>query len=305
MVLDETKIDEILGAVDENMPFCTREEGATQVTVSTIKTMVRLGTEVTDSIGVQCANQAAIAPSVAIPIDPFPGDCATDPGRLVPTIDYDHTAGTFTGQIDFQSLCIDGREAGEINIDGSASFNGTIDDLNNPQSVTLNVDTDGPGIQIDTQDGSATISITGFSMDLAMNEDQSGGTVSASLTNATVTSTDSEGTTKTVSLTNFTLSASFNETGDLANATIDASGTIEQSGEGSVDFTITDLVVDSDGNIVGGSVVINGANNTTITITPTSDNDFVFTADTNGDGTDDFNTTYDCDADLLVDLPAM
>ncbi len=303
MVLDQTKVDEILTVVDETMPFCTRDGSATQAATSTMKTMARLGTEVMDSIGVQYANQTAIAPSATVPIDPIPGDCATNPGQLVPTIDMDQSTGAFSGQIDFQSLCIDGGAAGEINIDGAGTFNGTIDDLENPQSVTLNVATVSPGIQIGTQDVSTNISITGFSMSLSLNEDQSSGTLSVTLTDATVTATDSEGE-ESVSLTNFTLSASVAGTGEVTNVTINASGTVSQTGEGTVTFTLTDVIIDSDGNIVGGSIVIAGANNTTITITPTSGSDFVVSADTDGDGTDDFSCAYSCDTDLLMESSA-
>ena len=160
--------------------------------------------------------------------------------------------------------------------------------------MTLNFSTTGGGIAIDSSEGGADIIVDGLT--ITMNSDSNGNsTVSISATSLTATITDDQGL-HTITLNGFTASITSSETG---GAILNASGTISDSAEGSVKFTATNITTDSDGTMTGGSIVVHGANETSITISHDKDNDFNIHADTNGDGTNDYNAgTMCCEGNL-------
>ena len=299
--LDQDNVDETLRSIEALVPFCAMN-AASPTAKTALESVFSLSHDIVDQVAVVHSNRTVIAAVTDESPDPIPGTCPTNPGELLVDLQVDDEENTFSGGIDFDSFCAeietDESTTDEINIDGGGTFSGAIglDSSDNLQSATLNFSTSPGGISIETPEGDATLTLQGFDLSINIDPDGTSGEVIISLTSLTVAATDSEGTPSTVTLTGFTLTAEFTETG----VTVSSSGTVDEDGVGSITYTATGLVIDSDGNLTAGSIVIDGADGTSVTIIPSTGNDFDISADTDGDGTDDYSPgTLNCDEDLL------
>ncbi|GEM_PF-1811895 len=299
--LDQDNVDETLRSIEALVPFCAMN-AASPAAKTALQSVFNLSHDIVDQVAVVHGNRTVIAAVTDESPDPIPGTCPTNPGELLVDLQVDDENNTFSGGIDFDSFCTeletDESTTDEINIDGGGSFSGAIglDSSDSLQSATLNFSTSAGGISIETSEVDATLTLQGFNLSININPDGTSGDVMISLTSLTVAATDSEGTPSTFTLTGFTVTAVFTETG----VTLSSSGTIDEDGVGSITYTATGLVIDSDGNLTAGSIGIDGADGTSITIIPGTGNDFDISADTDGDGTDDYSPgTLNCDEDLL------
>jgi hypothetical protein len=292
--LDEKNVSATLNTLDTAIPFCALNATAPN-TGTALRSVLNLSHAVMNQVEGVHGDYATLATLVDQSPAPIPGTCTTNPGHLDITFGIDEDRGLFQGSIDFEMYCA-AIDTDNVSIDGSGDYDGTLvlDDAEDLQSATLNFSTDSGGIDIATAEGTANLDIDGFQFSLNTNTDGSG-SVTMSLTRLTVVAAGSEGT-DTFTLTDFSLSVGFSDTG----AVIRSQGTINQTGEGTVNFAINNLTADANGNVSGGNIVVNGADDTSITITPTSGNDFTIEADTDGDGVNDYNPgTMSCDENLM------
>lgn len=293
--LNQENVDNTMESFGNLLPVCAMNAAAPEAT-STVRTFFDLSKEIVDQVEVVYSDGSAMASLVDQSPNSMPGSCSPNPGQVEPTFLIDEAAGLFEGGIDFQDFCSQ-FESEQVTIDGKGTFNGTFDlnVLEELQSATLKFSTTAGGIEITTAEGSANISITGFSLSINQNPDGTSGSITLALSNMTVVTTNSEGS-QTFTLSGFTATATFSDTG----ATLNASGTVTESGVGSVSFNIASLSADTDGNVTGGLITISGADGTKITIRPLPGNDFIIEADTDGDGISEYEPgTMNCDENPL------
>lgn len=295
--LDKKTVDDLVQSVEGLLPMCAMNTVAPAAT-SAIRSVIGLSNEIVDQVQVVHVGNPSIAAVTDESPPPIAGTCPTNPGELTIQLLVDDVANTLSGSIDFNAFCAEIDDTDQINIDGGGSFDGTVvlDSTDELQSATLNFSTAPGGIEIVTAEGSANIAITGFSVSIDTNTDGELSSLTVSITSMTVTETDSEGT-ETFTLTGFTTTVTATDT----SVTITASGTIDESGVGTVSFSTTGLTVDSDGNVSGSDIILTGANGTSVTATPVGGNDFLINADTDGDGVSDYDLgTMNCDENPLT-----
>jgi hypothetical protein len=302
--IDTATIDEIMKQVDDLGIGCTTDGSAARYsTVSdTLETLLR---ETADSIAEDYrARQAGdISAASADESIVLPSDCPGSTGEMRIDITYDDVTFAFSGTLAFTDFCIVVDEiSDEVDVAGGATFSGQLgfdssDELN---SISLSASTTTPIVATAT-DFSASVSVTGLSF--SFNEQPDGsGAVSLCWTSLDVDVTDGADS-ESVDTDNVCINVSVSSAGAI---TVTLSATVTTA-DGSLDIsTPTSITIDSSGNITGGVLQIDGANNTAVQITYAgSGYAFNVQADTDGDGEyDDYDQEMDC-TELGSDLGDM
>jgi hypothetical protein len=230
-----------------------------------------------------------------VALDPIvvPSDCPGSMGEMRINITFDEDTGAFSGTLAFTNFCMVVDQVGEnLNVAGGAAFSGTLgfDSSDNLTSITLNANTTST-IVATAGDFSASVSFTGLAFSMSQ---QSDGSMSLSLCWASLDIDITDGTdSESIDTDNVCIDVRVSSTGAIT-ATVAA--TVTTSDGSLVVSTPTPITMDSSGNIIGGILLISGADNTVVQITY-SGTGYVFTiqADTDGDGVyDDYNEEMDC-----------
>jgi hypothetical protein len=284
--LDETSVRDALTFIEDNVPACTMEDGADAQETTTVRSTLGLVGGISDNIVLH--RTAQLSPTRDID-ETIPGTCDPNPGELVMTLDEDESTGTISGSLVFDSFCqtVD-EETLLVNgtVDISGTFNTSTGEL---ESLSISTGIGGLSVQTDTDMISAGLNSLSVSV--------SGPTTTITMNTLSV-SANVDGETSDVTVNN--LAATMTEYADSME--LDASVQYVDD-DGYVDITVVDLMVnDQDQTVLGGALKVTGANGTDIKITYQSASDgFLVEADTNGDGTYDYQPgTMDC-SELDID----
>jgi hypothetical protein len=227
--------------------------------------------------------------------------CPGSTGQMRIDVTSDDETGAHSATLEFTDFCYSEEEIGEVNVAGGATFSGQrgFDSEDNPNSITLNAGTTSPIVvtsadfsagvgfseltfsQSEASDGSKTLELCWTSLDIDVQQGD-----------------DSE----SIDTDNSCINVSVSNAGAAA---VTGSGTITTD-DGSLDVsTPTPFTVDSGGNITGGVLQIDGADNTGLQIIAGSGCAFSVQADLDGDGEyDDYSEEMDCE-ELCSDILEM
>jgi len=275
--LDETSVRDALDFIEENVPACTMEDRTASEKRATVRSILGLAGGISDNIvlyrSAQSTRTAAETQTIA-------GNCTT-PGQLTITLDEDESTGAISGSLVFESFCqvVDDGSGGTetLLVNGTVSISGSVNTTTEDlESLSISTGTGGITVQTGTDMISASLN--------SLNVSVSGSTTSITMSSLSV-SANVDGETSNVSVND--LNATITEHADSME--LDAS--VQYVDEnGYVDIAVVDLMVDDeDQTVLGGSLTVSGANGTDIKITyQSATDDFLVEADTNGDGTYDY-----------------
>ncbi len=291
--IDAATVDDIMQQVNDMGIGCTTDGGASRV-ASTIDTLEALIKETANEIkGDYRARQADGVSAASVDESlVIPSDCVGSTGEMRIDITYDDETFAFNGTLAFTDYCTDVDGVGEVDVAGGATFNGQLgydssDELN---SITLNGSTTSPIVATAT-DFSASVSVTGLAFSLS---EQPDGSMALSLcwTSLDVDITDGADS-ESIDTDNVCINVAVTSAGAI---TVTVTATITTDDGSLVVSTPTPITLDSSGNITGGVLRIDGANNTAVQITYAgSGYAFNVQADTDGDGEyDDYDEEMDC-----------
>jgi hypothetical protein len=290
--IEADTVDDIMQQVDELGIGCTTNGSASRFPARR-DTLEALTDETVNQI--TGAYYARRTDAVLTAMDPIvvSSDCPGSTGEMRIDILFDDETGAFNGTLAFTNFCLAVDEINEqVNVAGGIAFNGTLgfDSADNLTSITLNANTTST-IVATAGEFSARVRFTGLAFSMSQQADGSM-TLSLCWTSLDVDITDGTDS-ESIDADNVCLDMSISSTGAIA---VTVTATITSS-EGTLDVsTPTAISIDSNGNITGGVLQIDGANNTVVQITY-SGFGYVFSvqADTDGDGNfDDYNEEMDC-----------
>ena len=299
--INAASVESLVLSVEDMGVGCSLTDGATPAG-ALVRSVTTLSQQVADQVrGAYISKHEmeylALQQEPAFKID---GSCAT-PGT-VSVFFSEGDSGNFSGSLAFEDFCTQLVDSAEMTIVGGASFSGSID--NDPVtgemvSFSLSAGTLPSGIVVTAADTETSIDVTGLSVGL--NQAGDGFDITLDLERSVVAVTDAEGT-ETVTATNVSLAVSADETGAM---TATLSGTFANA-EGSMQVsTPQSIQVDEMGEIVGGQVLVRGAEGTSVKITHTDGYAFEVAADTTGDGVyDNYSCVMDCSG-IQSMLPTM
>jgi len=325
-VLNKETVDKTVQLLDETVPFCTMAATPGSMADS-LYALVEMAQDITDQaklIKISKDKAGADADAMAEEETVLDGDCG---GQIIMSMDQNEADGTISGGIVINNYCasLDGET--QLNANGEATLSGSTQTLSNgDQKIMLQLDTDTP-ITIQQGGDSISISISGAvisitqgtdltSMTLALSEVVfTDGSDSYTLGNVSIAVSMTDGEledqiiigvnsmvleedTSDGSVTHQLSNVSINMTSGATGSTMSVSGTYSSSDEGSVTISTPEIItVSSEGEIISGTIFINGAQGTRVEIEASGGNFFVIQADTNGDGSYDYQTgTMDCSA---------
>jgi hypothetical protein len=201
-------------------------------------------------------------------------------GTMTGELKGDDVTGDISGDISINNFC-QGETGSNVVINGKLSFSGNLD----PDSgdlTSLSGSSKGITLTVD-EAGEQRAYSAAFNASISM----SGDTISITVKSFSFAD-ETEGT--EIKLQNFTMTV----TQGTTQTSVTMSGTINVTDEGSVQFqTVDPLTVSSDGETVGGSIVVQGADNTAMQVT--IDNGMLnVIADTDGDGVFETTRCLDC-----------
>ncbi len=291
--VDAATIDDIMQQVNDMGMGCSTDGSAARYS-TIIDTLEALTREAAEKISEDFRARRAAGVSAATEDESLvvPSDCVGSTGEMRIDITYDDETFVFNGTLAFTDFCTDVDGVGEVDVAGGATFNGQLgydssDELN---SITLNASTTSPIVATAT-DFSASVSVTGLAFSLS---EQPDGSMALSLcwTSLDVNITDGPDS-ASIDADNVCINVAVTSTGAI---TVTVTATITTD-DGTLDVsTPTPITLDSSGNITGGVLRIDGANNTAAQITYAgSGYAFDVQADTDGDGEfDDYDEEMDC-----------
>jgi len=295
--LDETTIRDALTFIENNIPGCTMENTSAQ-NKTTVRSLLGLAGGISDNIALYRSAQSTRTAAAVVIDETQDGDCG---GYFTFILNHDEQTGSITGNIAFNNFCqeVDDGSGGQqtLQVNGSALFSGSVNTAANESDLlsllsnleSLSVSTGAGGLTIQT--GADTISVSLDSLEVSVN----GSTISIAMNSLTVSATV-DGETSNVTIN------------DLDATVIDSDDYMEVDGsvqyvdeDGYVDISVDDLRVDDDDGVTAGTLTVTGAGGTDIKITYQASGVFLVEADTNGDGTYDYQPgEMDC-SDLDID----
>ena len=292
--IDTATIDDIMKKVNDLGIGCTTDGGAARYSAA-INTLETLTRETANKIaGTYKARRTDGISTAVVSMDPIIIDstCPGSTGQLQIDITYNDETYAFNGTLAFTDFCLDVDGIGDVDVAGGATFSGQLgfdssDELN---SITLNASTTSPIVATAT-DLSVSVSLVGLAF--SFNE-QPDGSVAVSLCWTSLDVDITDGTdSESIESDNVCISVSVTSAGAI---TVNISGTFSND-EGSLAVsTPTPITLDAGGNITGGVLQIDGANNTAVQITYAGSGYALdVQADTDGDGEyDDYDEEMDC-----------
>jgi hypothetical protein len=292
--IDTATIDDLMQRVNDMGIGCTTDGSALRFS-TTIDTLEALAQETVNKVsGAYRARQTDGISAVAVELDPIilNSTCPGSTGQMRIDVTYDDETGAFSGTLAFTEFCLYVEEIGEVNVAGGATFSGQIgfDSEENLNSITLNAGTTSP-IVVTSGEDSASVTVTGLSFSFS---EASDGSLALSLcwTSLDIDITDGADS-ESIDTDDVCISVTVTSEGAI---TVDISATITTD-DGSLGVsTPTPFTVDSSGNITGGVLQIDGADDTAVQI-GYAGSGYAFTvqADTDGDGEyDDYSEEMDC-----------
>jgi hypothetical protein len=214
------------------------------------------------------------------------GNCTGQEGSATLTMNQDETTGDFTGTVTIDNYCqqITGEgETSKTTINGALQLSGNTD-LSTNKLTSLTISTTG-NLTIDT-DGETMIIISMQQASISIN----GTTYTASMDSMSISEQSGAET------------HSF-EINDLSAQVVNGEGTMTLNGsadfvdsiEGAVSISANSLTVTDNGVVTQGTITINGAEGTSVQISPQGTNTFIIQVDTDGDGEVDYEPgSMDC-----------
>jgi len=294
--LDENSVRDALDFIEDNVPGCVMDDStAAAQKKATVRSILGLAGNITDNIVVYRSSQSTRTAAETM-TETIPGTCTTtNPGELVINLNQNESTGAISGSLVFNSFCAevddgdDGTETLQVNgtVDISGSVNTTTDEL---ESLEISTGSGGIYAQIGTDFIEADLDSLSVSV--------SGSTTTITMDSLSVTA-DVDGEETDVTVEDLDVTVTENST----TTEVDASVTYVDEDDGYVDIAVEDLLVtNEDGTVTDGVLTVEGANGTDIKITyQSATDDFLVEADTNGDGTYDYQPgCMDC-SDLDVD----
>jgi hypothetical protein len=281
--LDESNVDQTVNYVAQAVPGCSKGTvmTANQVLLDAITMMKRQA----ENKRVQMFSTSNMfQPEEAID-PPIEGICG---GTITGDISGNNQTGNLSGDISLNDYCL-GEPGSSVVIDGSLSFSGTV----NPDTGDLEqLSGSSSGINILVEDAGQSQS---YSISFDASISMGGDTINITIDEFTF-SDDTEGI--EIKLLDFNMTIIEGDT----STSVTMSGTIDVTDEGSVQFqTVGPITISEDGSTMSGTFVATGADNTQIQVTIV-DGMFNIQADTDGDGTFDYESCLDCTGVAVGDI---
>jgi hypothetical protein len=301
--IDAETIDDLLQRVNDMGIGCTIDGSGSRFS-TTLDTLEALLPETVDKVsGAYRALKTNGISAAAVDLDPIivGSTCPGSTGQMRIDVSHDDETDAYNGTLVFTDFCFSGEEIGEITVAGGATFSGELDfdSEGKLNSMNLTAGTTSP-IIVTSTDLRAGVGFTGLS--ISMGEGSGGGMTLgvcwAGLDIDIQKGDDSE----SIDTNNVCINVSAPGAGGV---TVTGSGRITTD-DGSLDVsTPTPFTVDSGGNISGGVLQIDGADNTGVQIIAGTGCAFSVLADLDGDGEyDDYSQEMDC-AELCSDIRDM
>lgn len=270
-VISEESLENAVGNISETTPYCTPDSSYTQAARSLMSSTAKIA-DVADTVRI--ASESGPAPKATSYIYDVSGNCATAPGKFV--VDYSHSSGTTTTEIDFQDYCVTGSE-GETYYDGVVKTReiGTSTD-SGPRISALEMSTDGPVVVQPGGEPTIAVTITGGKTTYGTPATWTPGVPTESAPDRTsITKVTAIETTATETRTHTLSNISLKRTGSLENASLEVTAGQYRGPEGKV-VDVRTVAGDparvnvETGEFLSGSIVLVGAENTEAVITPGS-----------------------------------
>lgn len=337
--IDQENVDTAIEFVDDVLPFCSLNSTVSS-SMTALISAVDLAQDYNDQVKLYRVSNRRIQPQGEDDDLVLDGNCG---GTLIVSLTQNDATGEIDGSAVFENLCleVDGdTEPTQLTADGTIQVSGStqaIDAENDNTELTFS--TTGEGITL--TDGETDYSIVLDEAELSITEGNNGinlgltltelvfvesspdatdtytlqnvsmglnttdlgndeSQVTLSIAGMTLQEETPDGTT-TYSLDDVTIVLTDNAGGNL----VSLSGTYIDSQVGAVTVsTPTQIVINDQGVITNGTLIIAGSNGTDAIIQVSDDNSFDIQADTNGDGVYDYEPgEMDCsdfDADSLL-----
>jgi len=289
--LDEDSVRDALDFIEDNVPACTMDDTTAAQKKATVRSILGLAGDISDNVILHRSSQSTRTASETQTID---GTCSPNPGQLVMTLDENETTGAISGSFVFTSFCTtvdDGSGGTEtLSVNGTVSISGSVN-TTTEELESLSISTGAGGITVQTGTDMISASLNGLAVSV------SGSTTTITMTSLSVAA-NVDGETTDITVNNLDATMTENAT----SMELDASVQFVNE-DGYLDITVVDLLVDDEEQtVLGGELTVAGANGTDIKITyQAATDDFLVEADTNGDGTYDYQPgCMDC-SDLDVD----
>ena len=286
--LDKANVERTLDYIVETVPGCDKGTVVTanQVILDAVSMMKQ---QVVDKRVMMSPLSETLQPAAEVtePIE-LEGTCPGNEGTMIGELKGDDVTGDLSGDISFNNFC-SGEAGSSVVINGKLSFSGKLDP-DSGELTSLKGSSKGITITVDEAGEQRTYS-TSFNASLGM----SGDTISITVKSFTFAD-DTEGT--EIKLQNFSMTI----TEGATSTSVTMSGAIDVTDEGSVQFqTVGPLTVSDDGDTVAGTIVITGADNTSMQIT-IDDGMLNILADTDGDGVLEYEQCLDCTGVAVDDI---
>ncbi len=338
-IIDQENVDDAIEFLDDVLPFCSLNSTVTS-SMTALVSAVDLAKDYNDQVKLYKASSRRLQPQSEDDDLELAGNCG---GTLTVSLTENDLTGEIEGSVVINNLCleVDGdTEPIQLIANGTIEVSGSTQAIDTENvSTELTFSTTGDGITL--TDGETDYSIVLDEAELSITQSDSGISVGLTLTelvfvessqSATDTYTLQDvsmglSTTElpnnesqiTLSVDSMTLQEETSEgtttyslddvlivlTNNAGGSLISISGTYIDSQEGAVTVsTPTQIVVNDQGVVTAGTLIISGSNGTAVMIQVSDDNTFVIQADTNGDGVYDYQPgEMDCsdfDADSLL-----
>ncbi len=287
-------VESTLARVADFVPGCSVSGSAARVAADGTGAFSAFAEAVGSQLNLKRALRTA---PYTIPETTIPGSCADNPGSIVMSGEHDN--GDTSLSLVFNAFCAENDATGEqVIVDGSVSAfeDGTPSDTG---PIVEAVDVDSPGLTVESGGTSVTMTLSGLHYVFGVPDGDPTAENPDVLTLTSLTVTDN--TTGEVSqVTNLTIKTY--DSGDSTVVIVD-SGTMCLPDTGCVDIeTETPFVMDADGNVTSGSLLITGSDGNTVTVTADPTKPGAFAVAVNGSELE--GTELDCsdasgDAGLL------
>ena len=285
--LNQETVTDAISFLEENVSACSMVVEA-QGSAVPLRESLQLIRDIADEIAARRSAQG-IRKAAAEGEDDFPmtiaGNCPGEEGSIVIAGTENESTGVFTGSITINNYCqevADGSETVRATMNGglqlTMQYNVQADAL---QSIS--VSTTAGGVTVNSDDVSVNLTLQGLQISVNQTESETG--IGITMSNLTISNMEGGVVIRTVQATDLSIQATATET------EVAVSGSMQyiDSEEGSLAIALNDLVVSEEsGDVASGTLMVTGANNTKVRITPGGSNTFLIEVDTDGDGTYDY-----------------
>jgi len=291
--VSQQSMDEFVLFLTDNLSGCTSQSVSTSVKAINISSMLSSSKDMYDNYQSIPAPARAIANALNLPSDL--GICDSGSASLSTPTDTDQI---LIGNINF-SGCTIGAGVDAIFINGPLSFTLQGNDLSQLDLSSISASSGGITINTGSESISTQLSISA-TFTTSATGDLTG--LNATITNLSISDNNSS---EQFSLTNTNIQATGLDT-DVVQ--INSSGTYNDSELGTFTFnTPGGLTIDTTtgSETVTGSVQVDGSNGSDILLTINDNDDIIFQADADGDGSTDFSDTVNCSGLTVPTLPSI